>query len=621
MITTQPNKPSSIKTGSLVALFVLLGVGLQLIMPNAILPFAIVPDAIAQEVQPKAAGEKPKVKFSDDSFRRAALDGNMQIVKLALDSGSDPDAKDAQGHTAMHYAAFNGHTKVVEFLLGKGVDVNVVDGEGKTPLIHASSGPFNETVVFLLDHKAKIDHADATEGFTALMMAAAEGQLEVVETLLKRGADPTTVDVDGETAEIFAANNGHSKVVAMIQKFDVDQANSSWQADAKLVVSLSEKRSEFNYDESKVPAYTLPDPLVDSEGKPITKPEQWYETRRDEVVELFRENVFGRRPETDYSVSFETTSEVPDALGGIATGRSMKAIVKIDNRTYEFPFTVFVPNNSDAKAPAIVLINNRKFISLEDALGEEDPFWPVKEIVQSGCATASFFTSDVDPDDKDGYDKGIRAFFSDRQMPADDAWRSLSAWGWAASRVLDYVQTLDAVDASHVAVVGHSRGGKTALWAAVEDPRFAIAYSNNSGCGGAALSRRAYGETVGRITSAFPHWFVPRFGQFAGRESELPIDQHELIALVAPRGVYVTSSDEDLWADPKGEYESLKRAAPVFTLLGESSITEPTMPSLNGQRIVGKTGYHIREGGHGLTSQDWALFLNFAKPILMPSAE
>ena len=209
----------------------------------------------------------------------------------------------------------------------------------------------------------------------------------------------------------------------------------------------------------------------------------------------------------------------------------------------------------------------------------------------------------------------IRSFFAAGAPPADDAWRSLSAWGWAASRVLDFLETVDSVDTTRAAVVGHSRGGKTALWAACEDERFAIAYSNNSGCGGAALSRRAYGETVGRITASFPHWFCKNFTAYTGREADLPVDQHEVIDLIAPRGVYVTSADEDLWADPKGEYASLVAAAPVFKLLGQKSITEPEMPALNQPRHIGQTGYHIRTGGHGLEAVDWNHFLDFADKL------
>lgn len=385
----------------------------------------------------------------------------------------------------------------------------------------------------------------------------------------------------------------------------------SWQARPELVERNTKRRTEFNYIEQNVPDYTLPDPLIDNQGSPVTSQQEWESTRREELMNLFRDHVYGHRPSTEHKVEFVQTKTDPNAFDGAATGFSMICRITIDDRTYKFPFVLFVPNDATGPVPAVVHINNRYFVPMEKALKEHDPFWPVKTLIDRGYATASFHTSDVDPDNKDGYADGIRSFFVNGQPAEEKAWRSLSAWGWAASRVLDHLESVPEIDSQNVAVVGHSRGGKTSLWAACEDPRFAVAYSNNSGCGGAALSRRAYGETVSRITKTFPHWFCKPFADYGGKESSLPVDQHEVIALIAPRGVYVASADEDLWADPKGEYASLIAAAPVFELLGQTSIQEPEMPALNEPRSRGKTGYHIRSGGHGLGDVDWSWFLDF----------
>jgi pimeloyl-ACP methyl ester carboxylesterase len=413
------------------------------------------------------------------------------------------------------------------------------------------------------------------------------------------------------TILVFAFASGLSSPQANAQ-----EAKRPWSANPELAKKLELRRIGFNYTESKVPVYMLPNPLTANDGAAVSIAITWSASRRAELMKLFRDQVYGRRPKQEYSVQFEQTAEITDAFGGAATGRSMNAIISIAQRSYSFPFVLFIPNNAKGPAPAVIHINNRYFIPLEKTASKHDPFWPARTLIERGYATASFHTSNVDPDKKDGYAGGIRSFFANGQPPKDNAWRSLSAWGWAASRVLDHIESLDAIDGARVAVVGHSRGGKTSLWAACEDPRFAIAYSNNSGCGGAALSRRAYGETVKRITTNFPHWFCKPFSEYADREAELPVDQHEVIALIAPRGVYVASSDQDLWADPKGEYASLIAAAPVFQLLGKESITNPEMPALNQPRVAGQTGYHIRSGGHGLGDPDWKWFLDFADTLL-----
>lgn len=392
----------------------------------------------------------------------------------------------------------------------------------------------------------------------------------------------------------------------------VAQGPIPWSANPKLAEELSRKRPGIIYDESKVPAYELPDALRTSRGARVTSAAMWERERRGEILELFRSQIYGRRPDAKHTVVFRQVSETRDAFDGAATGRDMVATVTMGERKFEFPFVVFVPNKTRGKIPAVVHINNRYALPVKAVLEKHDPFWPVRTLIQRGYATASFHTSHVDPDRKDGYAAGIRAFFADGQPPAADAWGALSSWGWGASRLLDYLATLPMVDASRVAVSGHSRGGKTSLWAASEDTRFAVAYSNDSGCMGAAISRRQYGETVDVIAKAFPHWFCANINKYAGKEGELPIDQHELIALVAPRAAYVASADEDLWADPKGEYASLVASRPVFQLFGKPSITETTMPALLQPRHVGSTGYHIRPGGHGLEDRDWGFFLDFA---------
>jgi hypothetical protein len=238
--------------------------------------------------------------------------------------------------------------------------------------------------------------------------------------------------------------------------------------------------------------------------------------------------------------------------------------------------------------------------------------WPVEQIVAAGLGVATAYYGDIDPDTDDQFQNGVHALFPNHRPSAEhpDRWGSISAWAWGLSRLLDCIeQEVEQVDASRVAVIGHSRLGKTSLWAGATDKRFAAVISNDSGCGGAALSRRAFGETVGRINTSFPHWFCPNFKQYNENEDQLPIDQHQLLALIAPRLVYVASATQDQWADPHGEFLSLNLASDVFQRLQKStagnSSTQPLM----------RVGYHLRDGKHDINAWDWAHYIRFVHQL------
>lgn len=394
---------------------------------------------------------------------------------------------------------------------------------------------------------------------------------------------------------------------------------------------------EVNYDEAKVPTFTLPDPLRFEDGSPVKDADDWGK-RREELLGLFASEVYGKtpvgRPE---AMRFVPGKRVEGFLGGKAVLEEVRILFsgKEDGPFLDLlvikpakagpegvpaflalnfagnhsihPSTEITlstswmrPNREDEKEG--LLKDNR---ATEKARGARVSRWPVEKIIDSGVALATFYYGDVDPDYDDGFENGIHALFG---KPGPDEWGSIGSWAWGASRALDYLETDPAIDGKRVAVFGHSRLGKTALWAGARDERFAMVISNNSGCGGAALSRRRFGEKVARINTSFPHWFADTFLKYNDNENALPVDQHELIALIAPRLVYVASAVEDEWADPRGEFLSAKLAGPVYELLGKKGVGVEEMPGLN-ESVGAGIRYHIRTGKHDVTDYDWEQYL------------
>jgi hypothetical protein len=393
------------------------------------------------------------------------------------------------------------------------------------------------------------------------------------------------------------------------------QTDSVWKAGEAIVAKLSKESNGFNYYEEKVPSYSLPDMLTSNSGSKVETVSDWNNIRRPEILELFRKNMFGRVPETPYKKEFNVVSINKNALSGMATQKQVEITIHKNDKSILIHLTLFTPNGTLKPVPAFLLIDPWYYQKNSPGWKEKIEYWPVNEAIKRGYGMAIFDATDLDPDSFDNFKNGIHGLLDKNPRP-DDAWGTLTAWAWGASRCMDYLVTDKDVSAARVAVVGHSRAGKTALWAGAEDTRFAMVVSNESGAGGAALARRRFGETVERLNTVFPHWFCANFKKYNNKEDLLPFDMHMLLSLIAPRALYIDCADEDLWGDPHGSYISLYNAVPVFNLLGAKSDIMKYMPPLNKQVISGRVGFHIRSGSHNLLLQDWNWFMDFADLVL-----
>ena len=387
-----------------------------------------------------------------------------------------------------------------------------------------------------------------------------------------------------------------------------------------------------NVDESKVPPYVLPDPLVMSNGKKVKDTKEWNIVQRPYIYHLFEENVYGRYPTQPVVIHFKIRESSNNALNGMATRKQVRIYLHPTDTTVFTDLLIYLPvskktpapiflslnfhgNQAVNKDPAIFPSQNETQISevakpLDSTRGT-DHYWEIEDIISRGYGVATAYYGDIEPDNKDGWKTGIRTTLKDVLKIQPEEWSALGAWAWGMSRIMDYLQQDTSIDAKRVVLMGHSRLGKASLWAGASDARFAIVISNESGEGGAALSKRWFGETVKQINDQFPHWFVAAYKKYNDNTDSLPVDQHMLLALIAPRPLYIASAEGDRWADPKGEFLSAVNAGKVYALFGKKGVGTDTMPPVN--HSVGNTiRYHIRSGGHAVTLYDWQQYLAFA---------
>ena len=359
---------------------------------------------------------------------------------------------------------------------------------------------------------------------------------------------------------------------------------------------------------------------------------EWKKVHRPAIMDFFLTDVYGHYPQKQVTPRFELLEQSDKALGGKAVRKQVA--IHLDGMDTPILLLIYLPAGVKGKVPAFVGMNFKgnlqvnidpeiiisdnatkgKDLGTDAPRGAASSRWPLEEIVGAGYAVATIYRGDVDPDHDDGFKNGIHPLFyrAGQTKPDAEEWGTIGAWAWGLSRVMDYLEQDKSIDHKRVAVVGHSRLGKTALWAGATDARFAIAFSTVSGCGGAALSARKVGETVAKINKSFPHWFCDNYNKYNDNEEALLVDQQGLIALIAPRPVYVASATEDTWAAPEGEFLSALYASPGYELYGKKGLAGRSMPKPEQPSIEGYVGYHIRTGKHDITLYDWQQYIKFA---------
>lgn len=347
----------------------------------------------------------------------------------------------------------------------------------------------------------------------------------------------------------------------------------------------------------------LPDLLMMNDGTPCTV--QLWRKRREEILEILKKNIYGYSPEPPVKVTGIVQSTDNDAFAGKVIQQLIYIKFGTPNGDFTFPLHIFLPKNV-VNAPAFVHISFRSDIP--------DRYIPVEEILDNGFALAFFDYKDITNDTLDGnFSSGLaEKYFCGRKRKEDD-WGRIGMWAYAASRVFDYLLTIDRIDHNHISVIGHSRLGKTALWCAAQDERFFMGISNNSGFGGAAIAKHGTGEKVSDfIEYGSWDWFCENFKKLENKENCMLFDQHFLLAAFAPRCVYVSSAEEDSHADPVSEFLSCYAASKVYKMLGyEGLVTDDKLPSVGTSLHKGEIGYHIRSGTHYLSRYDWNQFIKF----------
>ena len=392
-----------------------------------------------------------------------------------------------------------------------------------------------------------------------------------------------------------------------------------------------------NYDEAQVGNYTLPDPLVSTDGRKVSDANSWYKKRRPEIVRLFEENQFGRSPSRPVDMSFDLFDKGTPALEGKAIRKQVTVHFSRNKSGPKMDLLIYLPANTSKPVP---LFLNLSFTANSSAV--DDPgikpgeVWgrdkkrgpapkaafgrfDVAPFLAAGIGVATVYYGDIEPDFLGGVPFGVRGSYlkPGQTEPAANEWGAIAAWAWGLSRAEDYLETDKGVDAKRVAIFGVSRLGKTVLWAGAHDTRFKVVIASCSGEGGAALSRRNYGETIKHLTAPtrYPYQFAANYQKFGDHVDQFPVDAHMLIALIAPRPLLLQTGDQDGWSDPKGEFLAALAASPVYRLLGKQGLDQEQMPAA-GQPLIHTLSYYMHKGAHGTVPSDWEVFVKFLQTYL-----
>lgn len=390
-----------------------------------------------------------------------------------------------------------------------------------------------------------------------------------------------------------------------------------------------------NYTEARVGHYTVPDPLILANGERVSDVRTWRERRRPELLALLETQQFGRAPGRPPDLHFDVFDSGTSAFGGRALRKQVTIYFTRSRSEHFVDVLIYLPANAEGPVPLMLQAAwNPNHLVVDDEGVKVGRRWNaqaqrrepateggrfliplnVMQFVERGYGVATFHYNDIEPDALDSVSGSIRAAYLEpgASTPATDEWGAISAWAWGIRRIVDYFETDADIDSGRIAITGISRLGKTVLWAGAQDERIALVIASVSGEGGAALSRREYGETVAHLVAPtrFPYWFAGNYADWAGRMKEAPFDSHFILSLIAPRPLLLQTGSTDRWSDPYGEFLAAKAATPVYELLGVRGIEAGSQPPV-GEPMMNTLGFLMHDGGHGVVDSDWEVFLDF----------